>query len=115
MRNNSYLCSMNAAMKMTALMALLLPCAAFAQNLGVNITYPQATLHVHSDYEFFPFLPEPIDRWGDPEPPIGDEHYYLNTVLLTNSGTGATATDGFLINQVNGDMCALRTRTRCWR
>ena len=60
MRNNSYLCRMNAAMKMTALMALLLPCAAFAQNLGVNITYPQATLHVHSDYEFFPFLPEPI-------------------------------------------------------
>ena len=35
MRNNSYLCRMNAAkkaMKMTVLMALLLPCAAFGQD-----------------------------------------------------------------------------------
>lgn len=116
MKEYSYFCSMkrSAAVKfnkMIVLAALLLPSAAFAQNLGVGITYPQATLHVHSNYEIFPLLPEPIDRWGDPEPPIGDEHYYQTTVLFTNEGTGATQSDGFLINQINGDITFLQQET----
>lgn len=120
MKEYSYFCSMkrNAVTGTTRLVflaALLLPSAAFAQNLGVGITYPQATLHVHSNYEIFPLLPEPIDRWGDPEPPIGDEHYYQTTVLFTNEGTGATQSDGFLINQINGDITFSQQETGYFR
>ena len=114
MKKNSYLCTekmvptMN-RMKVAVLVAAFaaMPVCLQAQSQGVGVTVPQATFHVHSYTEY-----------EDPELPIfpnGDglnsggngatlDPDYATTLLLTNTNTGAAATDGLLIRQFNNDI-----------
>ena len=69
--------------------------------LGVGISTPVGTLHVHSNEGITPPVPsDPILR--------SDEDvfaYDYNTVFhITNTNTGATAADGFSISQYNYDV-----------
>ena len=114
MKKNPYLCTekmvptMN-RMKVAVLVAAFaaMPVCLQAQSEGVGVTVPQATFHVHSYTEY-----------EDPELPIfpnGDglnsggngatlDPDYATTLLLTNTNTGAAATDGLLIRQFNNDI-----------
>ncbi len=69
--------------------------------LGVGISTPVGTLHVHSNEGITPPAPyDPIPR--------SDEDvfaYDYNTIFhITNTNTGATATDGLSISQYNYDV-----------
>ena len=110
-----YLCNMKRSKTSTSMKTMVLAVAflftagalsAQQTGFGIGITTPQATLHVHSEYDTTPLAqPDPMTRL-DPEPPgpNNPDPVYLNTVLLTNPNTGTTSADGFIISQCDGNV-----------
>ncbi|MBR6292463.1 MAG: hypothetical protein IKR33_06655 [Bacteroidales bacterium] len=65
--------------------------------LGIGITNPQGTLHVHSAVPTNPVIPvdPPRDNFQD---------NYETVIRLTNPNTGSTTNDGFVIGMMDDDM-----------
>ena len=68
--------------------------------LGVGISQPVGTLHVHSSANIIPPI-TPGTNDGDGNRDVMD---YETVVHVTNGNTGTTATDGFSIDQYNGNV-----------
>ena len=71
--------------------------------LGVGISHPEGTLHVHSATSIVPPINPGTNEGGGGGREIFPNDY--STVFhVTNNNTGTTATDGFSITQDNYDI-----------
>ena len=70
--------------------------------LGIGITSPTGTLHVHSDAQIIPPI-NPRDSSDNNEGrDLNDPPVDYNTILrVTNGNTGTGTVDGFVVNQYN--------------